>query len=246
MKTKESITIGIIVVISFMIGFRASNYLNPTSEPDANGLDVVYLYPERCINCERHIPPTCGDCNTFYLDQNILSALGDDLGVNLKLHVSDAVYEPSIFITYGNKATLASAKGKLAIANALCSGMNVEKSCNIVEASLSGVGDCISKYNVTDDTLLYHHGSSCEECERTKPFVRELETLAYDGESYKVLWIDDENSEQMKILKECASDYMDLNYIPQVFCAANVRSKTGRMILSELRDFADDCIDAAG
>ncbi len=215
------------------------------SNPD---LMVFYLYPKRCVSCNVKNPPeSCMGCERYY-DVDVVNSVSEDIGVHLTPYVADMVNEPSVLIAYKSVSALGSAKNKYNIAKSICAVAGVKSACNVSTGLLGGLQSCLAGYNVSEDTVVYYQLSGgCEFCEQTRPYVEELEALNYsDGTPYKVAWFDSKNDTQKAVLEKCVNEFVDLRYVPLVFCPANGFSKTGAMKLSDLRDFADDCFKAAG
>lgn len=269
-QRKSKVGGGLTIILAFLVlvlAFTSWHYskkecpsvqVNGSSSFNATGseLQVLYLYPRRCLGCDKKPnsdQPSCVNCDKYYKDNVVFDALSNDFGVAITPYVSEDVGEPAVLVASASngKVGLGDASSKYNIATALCAIAGQEKACGIVDQRISGLRECLAKYGVSKDTLLYHYTSKgCVHCENMGKLVMELENLSFDlgGESkpYRVVWIDDENKTQMKVLEECVQDYMSLNYVPQVFCSANGRSKTGEMdSLSKFRDFADECMSSA-
>jgi hypothetical protein len=69
--------------------------------------------------------------------------------------------------------------------------------------------------------------------------------LSRGGVPYRVYWASEDDASSKRLLSECVGGVVELNYIPQVICPANGKTRIGALGLSELRDFADECVDAA-
>jgi len=207
---------------------------------------VMYLYPSRCIDCDKRIPPTCEGCVKYYSSSGVFESLSEDLGVQITPLISDAVNEPAVFVYSGGLARLGDAKNKVAMASSICAILETGESCAVVADELSDVKSCFIEYKISEGAVVYHTSKNCEVCHTTNGYVDELEGLKDDaGEPYIVYTVDEDDAEAVEVLKTCTSDLLNLNKVPQVFCPTNGRSFTGYMTLSGLRDFADDCIEAA-
>jgi len=205
---------------------------------------VYYLYPKRCIACEINIPPSCDGCHGFY-DEQALSAVSSDLGVPLFFVVSEAVSDASLMIMADGRALLGSAKSKLMISQAVCAATGVKESCGVYSDYLSTVISCFEDFGFDSSALIYHHGGGCVHCSEMEESVRELMNLSYEGSPYSVVWLSEDDESEKEVLQECVGSILDLRYIPQVICPANVKTHVGAMDLSQLRDFADECIEAS-
>ncbi|MFH1787970.1 MAG: hypothetical protein ABH834_01160 [Candidatus Altiarchaeota archaeon] len=206
-----------------------------------SNLSVYYLYPSRCMECERNIPPTCDGCNQFY-DLDLLSTISGDIGVPISFVVSDAVSDASLFVVYGNEARLGLAKSKISIAQSICSVSGNENACALFAEHVEVMEKCFGKYGVSADTVIYHYGDSCAHCEDTLPYVEELSSLSYGDVPYKVKFLSEDVVEEKRVLTECVGGLLELRYVPQVICPGNGRTSIGAMDLTQLRDFADECI----
>lgn len=209
-----------------------------------SGFSVYYLFPARCINCEKNTPPTCDGCEGFY-NAPLLSLVSSELGVPVRFLVSDSVSDASIFVATGSQGFLGSAKSKTAIAQTVCATTGDASACSVVEGQLSSLKECLLGYGVSPDSVIYHYGEDCPHCEAMSPYVRELENLSYDDAPYSVKWVLDEDEAGRRMLTDCLGGLVDINFVPQVICPANARTKTGAVRLSELRDFADECVEAS-
>jgi hypothetical protein len=62
---------------------------------------------------------------------------------------------------------------------------------------------------------------------------------------YGVRYVDHASREEMKLINDCFVSFSNIDYVPQVLCPVNGRDLTGEFTLGQLRDFADECIEAA-
>lgn len=206
---------------------------------------AYFLYPKRCVACEKNVPPSCDGCAGFY-GEATLAAVSADLAVPLVFTVSDAVSDASVFAVSGGKAFLGSAKSKLAIAQTICAASGSARSCEVFRERVGSIRACFDKYSIPADAVVYHSARNCAHCEEMAPFVSELMGLSRaDGKLYKVSFLSEDDASAKRILSECVGGVVELNYVPQVICPSNGKSRIGALGLSQLRDFADECADAA-
>ncbi|RMF07235.1 thioredoxin, partial [Candidatus Woesearchaeota archaeon] len=95
--------------------------------------------------------------------------------------------------------------------------------------------ECIAKYNVTPETVIFYHADWCPHCKRMKPIVQKLE-----GEGYKFLWSETSKQENMDVIKDCFADVVESG-VPEFICANSGELKVGEMTEEALREFADRC-----
>ncbi len=104
-----------------------------------------------------------------------------------------------------------------------------------VPITASAVSDeCITRYNISKDTVIFVYSDSCPHCANMKPLVKELEE-----ESYSFYWAGGSDSKSREILNDCFADVMK-GYVPQFICSNGVEH-TGEMSIENLREFADKC-----
>jgi len=247
----RDVVIGVLVLIVFFLGFFAWTLLSggrpAVVGPEASGLRVYYLYPSRCVNCDLRVPGQCDFCTSYY-DDRVMGTLGADLGVSFDFVISDVVDKPNVFIVRDGKATLVDAKSKYGIAAGLCSFTGVGKACAAFRDEVNRTRECVKKYGVAEDALVYHYSrSECIFCEKTTPVVDSLvgEVSYNESVPYVVRKADDKNAEDKKFLSDCFGSFVNLDFVPQVICPKTGESITGAVEkLSTLREFADKCIEA--
>lgn len=240
----------LLTLIGFVLGFRiyqafflkADGRL-PFSYNYSDAVGVFYMYPGRCVDCSRRVPPTCEDCDTFYGDAQVLDSIGSEFDVPINPVVSDTVYNPSLYVVYKGRAYLTIARSKHNIAEALCTLTFNEKACEVLRANIGNAGECFSKYGIEADTVIYYYSMNCPGCDEVDEYLSELAELDYDGKPYTVRRILMGDSSDR--LPECAAGYYDIGTVPQLFCPSNLQSKKGKLDLGVIRDFAEDCIDAS-
>jgi len=248
MELKDYIIAGLIVALVALAAYALTSGKNaaPAKDaPDASGARVYYLYPKRCVSCDLTKPGQCDYCNSYY-DERVVGTVGADLGLSMEYLVSDAVESPNVMIINGGAANLADAKGKYILAKGLCVNLG-GKSCEAFSGEISRTKSCIAKYNISEDTLVYHYRrGECIYCDKTTPYIDSLaaEVSYNDTYHYKVLKIDDKSPSERRILDDCFSTYVNLDYVPQVICPKTGESITGAIEkLSAARAFADKCIE---
>ena len=94
--------------------------------------------------------------------------------------------------------------------------------------------DCITKYGLTKDTVIFVYSDSCPHCQNMKPLVKELEDAGYG-----FYWATGSDSNAYEMLNECFADIMT-GYIPQFICPDGTEH-TGEMPIEDLKAFADKC-----
>ena len=105
----------------------------------------------------------------------------------------------------------------------------------ITPITASAVDDeCITKYNIPKDTVIFVYSESCPHCQNMKPLVKELE-----GEGYNFYWATGSDSNAYEMLEECFADIMT-GYVPQFICPDGTEY-TGEMPIGDLKNFADKC-----
>ena len=236
-----------------LIGFFAGALLFASAPSGGSGFSepsggmVFYLYPERCVNCEKRVPPTCDSCIMYYSDAGVLSAISGDVGVPIAPYLSGSVSEPTLLIAKNGVVYLGDARTKLSIAGNLCNIVKNEESCKVLNDRLFAVKKCFESYNISKSTLVYQYSETCPHCAKVSEAMDKLlSTEEFGKKPYKAVSINSASEGEMRVLQSCAGDIANTRYVPNVFCPANGRVKTGEVTFSELRDFADDCKDAAG
>ena len=94
--------------------------------------------------------------------------------------------------------------------------------------------ECIAKYDITKDTVIFVYSDSCPHCQNMKPLIEELE-----GQGYNFYWATGSDAKSQELLSDCFADIMT-GYIPQFICPDGVEH-TGGMPIEDLKDFADKC-----
>lgn len=251
MKTQIALMIVLLSLTGFIVGVKFyQNFYTPNVYTVGNitqfskNSAVFYMYPERCLDCEKRIPPTCDDCDTYYDDVAVIDAISADLNTTLTPLISETVYMPSLFIVNNGQAYLTTAENKHHMAAALCTLTQNQVACDLTKANIQGAKDCFARYQIPSDALIYYWGVDCSDCEITGEYVDELLTLDYYGVPYKIHYIQKGTAAEIA-LTECAITYHELGAVPQVFCPTTLQARKGKMDLGDLRDFAEECADAA-
>lgn len=208
-------------------------------------LVAVYLYPQRCIDCRNDYPTSCTEDCVIYNDTSMIESLSRELNVSISYAVADVVRDPSLFVSYRGVGGLGDARSRYNMISTLCAIAKNKKACDLLDEKLGGMRECLAGYGINKSTVIYHYTETgCSHCNVTSLRVNELVELSYnDSINYSVAWFEGFNDTQMNVLDECISEFIDLNYVPQLFCPANGRSITGEIqMLSQVRNFADECI----
>lgn len=96
--------------------------------------------------------------------------------------------------------------------------------------------DCISKYGITTDTIIFYHADWCPHCQSMMSIVRELE-----DEGYSFYLAETESGEGMDVVTDCFKDVLQ-GGVPEFICAGNSDFEMGGMSKSKLKAFANKCI----
>jgi len=114
-------------------------------------------------------------------------------------------------------------------------GKEISPTSEIAPITASAVDDeCITKYDIPKNTVIFVYSESCSHCAKMKPLVKELE-----GEGYNFYWAGGSDSNAYEMLNECFTDIMT-GYVPQFICPDGVEY-TGEMSIEDLKAFADKC-----
>lgn len=95
--------------------------------------------------------------------------------------------------------------------------------------------ECIQKYGVSDNTVIFYHADWCPHCNNMKPIVQELE-----NQGFSFVWVETEDNQAMNMIKECFSDVIGKG-VPEFICAGSKEVKMGEMSKSKLKEFAENC-----
>jgi len=111
-----------------------------------------------------------------------------------------------------------------------------EEEVSSISGAATKVGnECIKKYGLNDETVIFYHASWCPHCRNMMPIVKELEE-----EGYSFAWVDVEDKEAMVIINDCFSNAVGQG-VPEFICAGSKEMKLGAMSKSALKKFADAC-----
>lgn len=94
--------------------------------------------------------------------------------------------------------------------------------------------ECIAKYDITKDTVIFVYSDSCPHCTNMKPLIEELE-----GQGYNFYRATGSDAKSQELLSDCFADIMT-GYVPQFICPDGTEH-TGEMPIEDLKDFADKC-----
>jgi len=98
--------------------------------------------------------------------------------------------------------------------------------------------ECIKKYGISDNTIVFYHASWCPHCQNMMPVVKELEE-----EGFSFIWVDTEDQASMNIIKDCFNDVVGQG-IPEFFCAGTKEMKLGALSKEQLKNFAEKCVSS--
>ncbi|MBU0762268.1 MAG: hypothetical protein KKD39_04530 [Candidatus Altiarchaeota archaeon] len=235
----------ILVALIFSGATSTTVYINRTVYP-VEGLQVFYLYPLRCVNCDLNKPGQCDFCTSYY-DVRLMDLVSQEVGAPVKFVVSDVVQRPNVLVVNDDKMTLGDAKTRYNIANTLCRFAGVEKSCALFNGELARIESCVEGLGVEPGTVVYHTSSgNCPVCRKMDSIVSELKGLEYqDGTYYNVKSADHQNKDDIKIVTDCMNSFDNIDYAPQLLCPINGMDLTGEFTLGQAREFADKCIQSA-
>ncbi len=99
--------------------------------------------------------------------------------------------------------------------------------------------ECLNKYHITTDTVIFYHTDWCPHCQKMKPWVQNL-----TDEGYKFFSVEAEKEpNKVKIVKECASKEINTGGgIPQFGCPSNGELHVGEFSsISDMENFAKKC-----
>ena len=104
------------------------------------------------------------------------------------------------------------------------------------EISLAGNNDddCIAKYGVSKDTVIFYHADWCPHCQKMKPIVEELSS------EYNFLAVETSSGDNIEVM-ECFYDKMESQGVPQFICAGTGEIVVGEMPKEKLVSFAKKC-----
>jgi hypothetical protein len=240
------VSTGFLAVLCVLFGallLSGSQSQSVQESVDASGLDVFYLYPMRCVECDLHQPGQCDFCTSYY-DERVMELIGGEVGVHLRFVFSDVVERPNILVIKDDRMTLGDAKSKHNMANTLCHFGEVQKSCDLFYSEVGKISSCIEGYGIDSGSIIYHTNSErCPSCRATDSVVSELQTLEYiEGIYYPVYRLDRAESGNQNLILECLRFFDNIDYVPQLLCPLNGQSLTGEFGLNEALDFAEDCM----
>lgn len=95
--------------------------------------------------------------------------------------------------------------------------------------------ECIEKYDISPDTVVFYHADWCPHCQNMRPIVQELE-----AEGYNFHWAETSTGEGMEVISDCLKDAIQQG-VPEFVCAGTKEVKVGEMPKENLKSFADKC-----
>lgn len=197
--------------------------VNESGEP---GISLIYLEPLECKDCDR----------------SMIEELSGEIGLEVRMYVSDSVPRPSMLVSLGNRSTLITVISKFNVMSAICRLTGHEKSCQLHKKDLIGLNNCLSNYNITSDTVLFLYLKGDSHSKTMGSWIRDLEE-----EGHKFHWIDIENKTDMEAANKCLMKIFDLEgYFPQFICPCTAEHRTGAFEKEiRLKEFTDRCVDVA-
>jgi len=107
------------------------------------------------------------------------------------------------------------------------------------EVSLTGAAtsknECIQKYGINDNAVIFYHADWCPHCNNMKTIVQELE-----NQGFNFVWAETEDNQAMNMIKDCFSDVIGKG-VPEFICAGSKKVKMGEISESKLKEFAENC-----
>ncbi len=203
----------------------------------AFGIFLIFILSASNVNAYSNLGSGICECNSC---EDCTNALNDNsncsstvkLNQSITNHAGSCIYNPlnwtnKIFDCQGNTI------------DGIGNGYGIYLESNIYLKSNTKEIECLNKYNITSDTVIFYHTDWCPHCKKMKPWVQNL-----TDEGYKFFWVEAEKEpDKVKIVKECASKEINIyGGIPQFGCVANGESHLGEfMSIEDMRNFAEKC-----
>jgi foldase protein PrsA len=92
--------------------------------------------------------------------------------------------------------------------------------------------ECIVKYGLTSDTVVFYYADWCSSCKEVKENVEKLQSKGYN---FKMV-----ESGEADIIKHCFKE-VNLVKVPQLICADDGSTAGGSLTESQLKEFAEGC-----
>ncbi|OYT41732.1 MAG: hypothetical protein B6U86_01750 [Candidatus Altiarchaeales archaeon ex4484_43] len=101
------------------------------------------------------MPPDCEDC-----DLSMINEISSELKLKIKSIRTRIVPRPNILVIFGDKADMGLANSRLNTLSILCV-------------------DCLNRYNVSSNSVIFYTEEGCDHCNRMKPWIRQLRKENY-------------------------------------------------------------------
>jgi hypothetical protein len=234
-EKKSCIThVWIFIICIIVAGIFILAFINP---PQSCGCEPCLCNEADSFRVDYLIPEECEDCNTSFIED-----VSNNLGITIRIYETDNVRRPSILIFNGDGMALADASTRFNILNSICEFSGLKKACNLRDSfNNEEMEECLGRYNVTLDSMVFFHSQGCGHCKNMMPWVEDVKM-----EEYSVLWIDVTNDTMMNLADECLSGIIDLKGgVPQFACPATGKMHIGEfMSKKEMIEFASECLNS--
>lgn len=216
------VSVLIIILLGALLIY--SNLPRNETEREFENLSIYYLMPLDCEDC----------------DPSMISEISSELKIEIKSIRTKIVPRPNVLVIFGDKADMGLANSKLNTLSLLCEFANITKACELRDElrDIEFAVDCLNRYNISSDSVIFYTGEDCDHCSRMRPWIRQLR-----NENYTVYTIDFADENRTSIADECLYNVLDLKGdIPQFACAALGKNHMGAFTsIEEMREFAENC-----
>lgn len=103
--------------------------------------------------------------------------------------------------------------------------------------------ECVEKYNIPSDTIIFYYSNSCGWCTRMKPGVEFLEE-----QGYNFYWIE-ASGDDTEVISDCVIGHMTSSGVPQFICVKTgeihpgaFADKEGNLDQEEMTEWVDSCL----
>ncbi len=216
-----------LIIILVGAGLIYLNRPHPETEREPENLSIYYL-----------MPPDCEDC-----DLSMINEISSELKLKIKSIRTRIVPRPNILVIFGDKADMGLANSRLNTLSILCEFVNITRACELRDElrDIEFAVDCLNRYNVSSNSVIFYTEEGCDHCNRMKPWIRQLRK-----ENYTFYTIDLTDENRTRIADECLYNILDMKgNIPQFACAALGKNHMGAFTsIEEMREFAENCRNA--
>jgi parvulin-like peptidyl-prolyl isomerase/glutaredoxin len=95
--------------------------------------------------------------------------------------------------------------------------------------------ECIKKYSLKGDAIVFYHADWCPHCTKMKSIVEELE-----NEGFEFYWAEVDDKEAAAVIGNCFKDVVEKG-VPEFICAGTKEMKMGEISKTALKSFAEKC-----